>query len=103
MKLIYIRLKIVVETSSAVALAALLKNKEKFKGKKVGIVLSGGNVDLAKLPFKWRKYSSIINNLIQYIIETFLMMLRTFINQLKGLHSVSLRHFARKKRIEHLS
>ena len=52
MKLIFIRLKIVVETSSAVAFAALLRNKEKFKGKKVGIVLSGGNVDLAKLPFK---------------------------------------------------
>ena len=52
MKLIFIRLKIIVETSSAVALAALLRNKEKFKGKKVGIVLSGGNVDLAKLPFK---------------------------------------------------
>ena len=52
MKLIYIRMKIVVETSSACTLAALLRNKEKFKGKKVGIVLTGGNVDLAKLPFK---------------------------------------------------
>ena len=32
-------------------LAALLKNKEQFKGQKVGIILSGGNVDLGKLPF----------------------------------------------------
>jgi threonine dehydratase len=29
----------------------LLKNKEKFAGKKVGIILTGGNVDLSKLPF----------------------------------------------------
>jgi threonine dehydratase len=32
-------------------LAALLANKERFAGKKVGIILSGGNVDLGKLPF----------------------------------------------------
>jgi threonine dehydratase len=32
-------------------LAALLVNKERFAGKKVGIILSGGNVDLGKLPF----------------------------------------------------
>lgn len=51
MKLIWERLKIVVEASSAVALAAILKKKALFKGKKVGVVLSGGNVDLSKLPF----------------------------------------------------
>ena len=45
-------MKIIIETSCAVALAALMRNKHKFKGKKVGIVLSGGNVDIAKLPFK---------------------------------------------------
>lgn len=51
MKLIWERMKIVVEPSSAVALAAILKEKEKFKNKKIGIILSGGNVDLAELPF----------------------------------------------------
>lgn len=51
MRLIYERMKIVIEPSCAVPLAALLKNKEKFKGQKVGIILSGGNVDLGKLPF----------------------------------------------------
>ena len=51
MKLIYQRLKIVVEPSSAVALAVVLKNKNRFKNKSIGILLSGGNVDLQKLPF----------------------------------------------------
>ncbi|MEZ4922189.1 MAG: pyridoxal-phosphate dependent enzyme [Crocinitomicaceae bacterium] len=51
MKLIWTRLKIVCEPSSAVAFAAVLRNKEVFKGKKVGIIISGGNVDLEKLPF----------------------------------------------------
>ena len=51
MRLIYERMKIVIEPSCAVPLAALLKQKERFKGQKVGIILSGGNVDLGKLPF----------------------------------------------------
>ncbi|MFT7000681.1 MAG: threonine dehydratase [Spirosomataceae bacterium] len=51
MKLIYERLKIVIEPSCAVPFAALLKNKEQFKGKKVGIILTGGNVDVENLPF----------------------------------------------------
>ncbi|MCF1752054.1 pyridoxal-phosphate dependent enzyme [Mariniradius sediminis] len=51
MRLVYERMKIVIEPSCAVPLAALLKNKERFRGKKVGIILSGGNVDLGKLPF----------------------------------------------------
>ncbi|WP_394750155.1 threonine/serine dehydratase [Spongiimicrobium salis] len=51
MKLIWERMKIVVEPSSAVPFAALLKHKEAYKNKKIGIVVSGGNVDLAKLPF----------------------------------------------------
>ena len=50
MKLIYERMKIVVEPSSAVALAAVLKEPS-FKKQKVGIILSGGNVDLSELPF----------------------------------------------------
>lgn len=51
MKLIWERMKIVIEPSCAVPLAAVLRDKEKFAGKKVGIILSGGNVDLTKLPF----------------------------------------------------
>lgn len=51
MRLIYERLKLVIEPSSAVPLAALLANKELFAGKNIGIILSGGNVDLSKLPF----------------------------------------------------
>ncbi|MBI6119475.1 pyridoxal-phosphate dependent enzyme [Salegentibacter maritimus] len=51
MKLIWERLKIVVEPSAAVAFAALLREKEKFQGKKVGIIISGGNVDVSNLPF----------------------------------------------------
>ncbi len=48
MRLIWERLKIIVETSCAVPFAAVLKEKSKFVGKKVGIILSGGNVDLNK-------------------------------------------------------
>jgi len=51
MRLIWERMKLIVEPSSAVALAALLKEKEKYQGKKIGIILSGGNVDLGNLPF----------------------------------------------------
>jgi len=51
MRLIWERMKLVVEPSSAVALAALLKHKEKYQGKKIGVILSGGNVQLSKLPF----------------------------------------------------
>jgi len=51
MRLIWERLKIVVEPSSAVAFAAVLKDKKRFKNKKVGLILSGGNVDLTNLPF----------------------------------------------------
>lgn len=48
MQMIWERLKIIVEPSCAVPFAAILKEKPKFKGKKVGIILSGGNVDLAR-------------------------------------------------------
>jgi threonine dehydratase len=46
------RMKIVIEPSSAVAIAALIKRKEVFSGQKVGVIVTGGNVDLASLPFK---------------------------------------------------
>ncbi|MCK6617351.1 MAG: pyridoxal-phosphate dependent enzyme [Cyclobacteriaceae bacterium] len=48
MRLIWERLKIIVEPSCAVPFAAVLKAKEKFAGKRVGIILSGGNVDLER-------------------------------------------------------
>jgi threonine dehydratase len=51
MRLIWERLKIVAEASSAVALAALIKDKDTFKNKQIGIIISGGNVDLSRLPF----------------------------------------------------
>ncbi len=51
MRLIWERMKIIVEPSSAVALAALLKDKKKYKNQNVGIIISGGNVDLEHLPF----------------------------------------------------
>ncbi len=51
MKLIWERMKIVVEPSGAVPFAALIREKEKFKNQKVGIILSGGNIDLGNLPF----------------------------------------------------
>lgn len=51
MRMIWERMKIIVEPSCAVPFAALLKNKEKFAGKNVGIILTGGNVDLTNLPF----------------------------------------------------
>lgn len=51
MKFIWERMKIVVEPSAAVAPAAVLKSPEIFEGMKVGIIISGGNVDLNSLPF----------------------------------------------------
>ena len=51
MKLIWERLKIIVEPSCSIVLASVLKNKSSFKGKKIGLILSGGNVDLDQLPW----------------------------------------------------
>jgi threonine dehydratase len=51
MRLIWERMKIIVEPSSAVTLAAVMQNPSLFRGKKTGLILSGGNVDLKKLPF----------------------------------------------------
>ncbi len=49
MRLLWERLKIVVEPSSATVLAAVLKSKDLFEGKKTGLILSGGNVDLSEM------------------------------------------------------
>tara|TARA_B100001059_G_scaffold232891_1_gene271653 strand:+ start:620 stop:1465 length:846 start_codon:yes stop_codon:yes gene_type:complete len=51
MKIIWERLKIVCEPSCAVPLAAIFKEKKSFQQKKIGVIISGGNVDLSKLPF----------------------------------------------------
>ncbi len=51
MRMIWDRMKIIIEPSSAVALAIVLDNSEKFRNKRLGIILTGGNVDLNRLPF----------------------------------------------------
>ena len=48
MRLVWERMKIIIEPSCAVPLASLLKEKERFKGQQVGIILTGGNVDLER-------------------------------------------------------
>ncbi|MFT5720825.1 MAG: threonine dehydratase [Motiliproteus sp.] len=53
MKLTWKRMKIVIEPSCAVPLAVILKNPELFRGKRVGVIITGGNVDLDSLP--WMK------------------------------------------------
>lgn len=52
MKLIWKRMKIVMEPSSAVPLATILKNRDVFAGKRIGVIVTGGNVDLDKLPWQ---------------------------------------------------
>ncbi len=52
MRLIWERMKIIVEPSAAVPLGALLSKRKEIAGKRIGIILSGGNVDLTKLPWK---------------------------------------------------
>ena len=51
MRLIWERMKIIVEPSGAVPLAAIVEGKLDVKNKRVGLILSGGNVDISKLPF----------------------------------------------------
>ncbi len=52
MRLIWERMKLVVEPSAAVPLAAVLAAPENFRGRRVAVVLTGGNVDLEKLPWQ---------------------------------------------------
>ncbi len=51
MRLVWERMKIIIEPSAAVCLAALLARPEQVAGRRVGIILSGGNVDLGRLPW----------------------------------------------------
>jgi threonine dehydratase len=50
MRLVWERLKILIEPSCATVLAAVLHHRERFAGRRVGLILSGGNVDLDALP-----------------------------------------------------
>jgi threonine dehydratase len=52
MTLIWKRMKIIMEPSSAVPLATILKNRDVFAGRRVGMIITGGNVDLDKLPWQ---------------------------------------------------
>ena len=51
MRLVWERMKIIIEPSSAVPLAAILENKKLFEGKRAAVIFSGGNVALEKLPW----------------------------------------------------
>ncbi|WP_149304245.1 pyridoxal-phosphate dependent enzyme [Pareuzebyella sediminis] len=50
MRFVWERMKIIIEPSSAVALAAVFREKDKFRNKHIGVIISGGNVDLNNLP-----------------------------------------------------
>ena len=51
MRLVWERMKIVIEPSAAVPVAALLTRREEIAGRRIGVLLSGGNVDLERLPW----------------------------------------------------
>ncbi len=51
MRLVWERMKLVIEPSAAVPLAAVVKERQRFADKRFGVILSGGNVDLTDLPF----------------------------------------------------
>lgn len=51
MRLIWMRLKIIVEPSAAVSLAAIMENRELFYGQRIGVIITGGNVNLDALPW----------------------------------------------------
>jgi threonine dehydratase len=51
MRLVWERMKIIIEPSSATVLAIIKENPDVFRGKKIGLIISGGNVDFSNLPF----------------------------------------------------
>jgi threonine dehydratase len=51
MLIVWERMKIIIEPSSATVLAVIKENPELFRGKLIGLIISGGNVDFRKLPF----------------------------------------------------
>ncbi len=58
MRLVWERMKIVIEPSAAVAVALLLQRGAGFSGARIGVILSGGNVDLDRLP--WRAEGGLL-------------------------------------------
>ncbi|MGQ7844596.1 beta-hydroxyaspartate dehydratase BhcB [Granulosicoccus sp. 3-233] len=58
MKLIWQRMKIVVEPSSAVTLAAIIRHRDLFVGQRVGVILTGGNVDMDRLPWMLQPFNT---------------------------------------------
>ena len=60
MRLLWERMKLVVEPSGAVPLAAVLENPNRFAGRRVGLIISGGNVDLDNLPWARSKRSNVL-------------------------------------------
>jgi threonine dehydratase len=52
MRLIWERMKLIIEPSSAVPIAALFEHPDAFRGQRVGVIISGGNVDLDRLPWQ---------------------------------------------------
>ena len=52
MRLVWERMKIIIEPSAAVPLAAILEQRIASDGKRIGIILSGGNLDLDRLPWQ---------------------------------------------------
>lgn len=51
MRIIWERMKIIIEPSCAVPFAAVMQQKDRFAGKRIGIIITGGNVDVENLPF----------------------------------------------------
>ena len=51
MRMVWERMKLIVEPSCSITLAAVLKRKAQFSNKRIGLILSGGNVDLNRLPW----------------------------------------------------
>ena len=51
LRMIWERLKIIVEPSCSIALALIINNKQLFEGRNVGLIMSGGNIDLDNLPW----------------------------------------------------
>jgi threonine dehydratase len=56
MRFVWTRLKLIVEPTAVLALAALLRGHLQFPGKRVGVILSGGNIDLAAAAELFRNY-----------------------------------------------
>jgi threonine dehydratase len=51
MKLTWQRMKMVIEPSCAVPLAVILRNPAIYRGRRIGVIITGGNVDMDRLPW----------------------------------------------------